>query len=67
MAIATRWSRCDVLGSLFFVWLTGGKLGPLDRNTISVDQKMAEIKPAHSPTPVSVLTVSGAVGAKAIP
>ena len=24
------------------VWLTGGKLGPADRNTISVDQKMAE-------------------------
>lgn len=24
-------------------WLTGGKLGPSDRNTISVDQKMAEI------------------------
>jgi len=25
------------------VWLTGGKLGPSDCNTISVDQKMAEI------------------------
>jgi hypothetical protein len=25
------------------VWLTGGKMGPSDRNTISVDQKMAEI------------------------
>ena len=25
------------------VWLTGGKLGPSDRNTISLDQKMAEI------------------------
>lgn len=25
------------------VWLTGGKLGPSDHNTISVDQKMAEI------------------------
>ena len=25
------------------MWLTGGKLGPSDRNTISVDQKMAEI------------------------
>lgn len=25
------------------VWLTGGKLGPADRNTISVDQKMAEV------------------------
>ena len=24
-------------------WLTGGKLGPTDRNTISVDQKMAEV------------------------
>jgi hypothetical protein len=24
-------------------WLTGGKIGPADRNTISVDQKMAEI------------------------
>jgi len=25
------------------IWLTGGKLGPSDRNTISVDQKMAEV------------------------
>jgi hypothetical protein len=25
------------------VWLTGGKLGPSDHNTISLDQKMAEI------------------------
>lgn len=25
------------------VWLTGGKLGPSDRNTISVDQKMVEL------------------------
>lgn len=25
------------------VWLTGGKLGPSDRNTISVDQKIAEL------------------------
>ena len=25
------------------VWLTGGKMGPSDRNTISVDQKMAEL------------------------
>ena len=25
------------------IWLTGGKLGPSDHNTISVDQKMAEI------------------------
>src|SRR6478735_9545875 len=25
------------------VWLTGGKLGPSDKNTISVDQKIAEV------------------------
>ncbi|MEO0413641.1 MAG: DUF1552 domain-containing protein [Verrucomicrobiota bacterium] len=25
------------------IWLTGGKLGPSDRNTISVDQKIAEV------------------------
>jgi hypothetical protein len=25
------------------IWLTGGKLGPSDRNTISVDQQMAEV------------------------
>lgn len=25
------------------IWLTGGKLGPTDRNTISVDQQMAEV------------------------
>ncbi len=25
------------------IWLTGGRLGPSDRNTISVDQKMAEV------------------------
>ena len=29
-------------------WLTGGKLGPTDRNTISVDQKMAEITAPHT-------------------
>ena len=29
-------------------WLTGGKLGPTDRNTISVDQKMAEITAQHT-------------------
>src|SRR6476660_1246529 len=32
------------------VWLTGGKLGPSDRNTISVDQKMAEITAQHTRT-----------------
>ena len=30
------------------VWLTGGKLGPADKNTISVDQKMAEITAQHT-------------------
>ncbi|MCP5556159.1 MAG: DUF1552 domain-containing protein [Verrucomicrobiaceae bacterium] len=33
------------------VWLTGGKLGPSDRNTISVDQKMAEITALHTRYP----------------
>ncbi len=30
------------------VWLTGGKLGPSDRNTISVDQKMTEVTAQHT-------------------
>jgi hypothetical protein len=30
------------------IWLTGGKLGPSDRNTISIDQKMAEITAPHT-------------------
>lgn len=30
------------------VFLTGGKLGPSDKNTISVDQKMAEITAQHT-------------------
>ncbi|TVQ03270.1 MAG: DUF1552 domain-containing protein [Planctomycetaceae bacterium] len=30
------------------IWLTGGKLGPTDRNTISVDQKIAEITAEHT-------------------
>jgi hypothetical protein len=33
------------------VWLTGGKLGPSDKNTISVDQKMAEITAPHTRYP----------------
>jgi len=33
------------------VWLTGGKLGPSDRNTISVDQKMAELTALHTRYP----------------
>ncbi len=30
------------------IWLTGGKLGPSDRNTISVDQKIAEVTSPHT-------------------
>jgi hypothetical protein len=30
------------------IWLTGGKLGPTDRNTISIDQKMAEVTSPHT-------------------
>jgi len=33
------------------IWLTGGKLGPSDRNTISVDQKMAEVTAEHTRYP----------------
>ena len=30
------------------IWLTGGRLGPTDRNTISVDQRMAEVTAPHT-------------------
>jgi hypothetical protein len=33
------------------VWLTGGKLGPSDKNTISVDQKIAEVTAQHTRYP----------------
>jgi len=33
------------------VWLTGGKIGPSIRNTISVDQKIAEITAPHTRYP----------------
>ena len=33
------------------LWLTGGKMGPSDRNTISLDQKMAEITAPHTRYP----------------
>jgi hypothetical protein len=33
------------------VWLTGGKIGPSHRNSISVDQKMAEITAEHTRYP----------------
>jgi hypothetical protein len=33
------------------IWLTGGKIGPSERNTISVDQKMAEVTARHTRYP----------------
>lgn len=30
------------------IWLTGGQLGPTDRNTISVDQRIAEVTSPHT-------------------
>jgi len=33
------------------VWLTGAKIGPSERNTISVDQKMAELTAPHTRYP----------------
>ena len=30
------------------IWLTGGSLGPTDRNTISVDQRIAEVTSPHT-------------------
>ena len=33
------------------IWLTGGKIGPSARNTISVDQKMAEFTAPHTRYP----------------
>ena len=42
------------------VWLTGGKLGPTDRNTISVDQKMAEITAPHTRYPSMDVAHTGA-------
>lgn len=33
------------------IWLTGGKISPSERNTISVDQKMAEVTAQHTRFP----------------
>ena len=41
------------------IWLTGGKLGPSDRNTISVDQKMAEITAKHTRYPSMEVALTG--------
>ncbi|QDT14281.1 DUF1552 domain-containing protein [Alienimonas californiensis] len=41
------------------VWLTGGKLGPSDRNTISVDQQMAAITAEHTRYPSMEVALTG--------
>jgi len=41
------------------VWLTGGKLGPTDRNTISVDQQMAAITAQHTRYPSMEIALTG--------
>ena len=41
------------------VWLTGGQLGPSDKNTISVDQKMAEISAQHTRYPSMEIALTG--------
>jgi len=41
------------------VWLTGGRMGPSDRNTISVDQKMAEITAQHTRYPSLEVALTG--------
>lgn len=41
------------------VWLTGGKLGPSDKNSISVDQKMAEITAQHTRYPSMEIALTG--------
>ncbi|QDV29448.1 hypothetical protein Spb1_13530 [Planctopirus ephydatiae] len=41
------------------VWLTGGKLGPSDRNTISIDQKIAEITAPHTRYPSMEVALTG--------
>ena len=42
------------------VWLTGGKMGPSDRNTISVDQRIAEITAPHTRYPSVDVALTGA-------
>ena len=40
------------------IWLTGGKRGPSDRNTISVDQKMAELTGQHTRYPSMEIAIN---------
>jgi hypothetical protein len=41
------------------IWLTGAKIGPSERNTISVDQKMAEITAPHTRYPSMEVALTG--------
>ena len=41
------------------IWLTGGQLGPSDRNTISVDQKIAEVTGQHTRYPSMEIAING--------
>jgi hypothetical protein len=43
------------------IWLTGGKLGPTDRNTISVDQKMSEVTAQHTRYPSMEVAINAGV------
>ncbi len=41
------------------IWLTGGKIGPSERNTISVDQKIAEVTSQHTRYPSLEIALTG--------
>lgn len=41
------------------VWLTGAKIGPSERNSISVDQKMAEVAAPHTRYPSMEIALTG--------
>jgi hypothetical protein len=41
------------------VWLTGGKLGPSDRNTVSIDQQMAGVTAKHTRYPSMEIALTG--------
>ncbi len=41
------------------IWLTGGKIGPSERNTISVDQQMARVTAQHTRYPSMEIALTG--------
>jgi hypothetical protein len=41
------------------IWLTGGRIGPSERNTTSVDQKMAEVTAQHTRYPSMEIALTG--------